>query len=1117
MSDIYSQIASLPPEKRVLFEKMLIEQGVDLARLMILPAQRTADGLPLSFSQQRLWFLHLMEPASPLYNIPTLLELHGRPDLPVLEKCFNLLIERHEVLRTTFRQNGAGAVQIIGQPFTVRIQKHDPAQSPDILQQIQEEARQPFDLSCGPLLRISLFPVGPDHYFLLLVMHHIISDNWSMGILVSEIVQSYQAFRRGEQPALAPLKIQYADFAVWQHKWLQGKTLETQLSFWRETLNGLPPLLDFPLDRPRPSYQTSNGDYLTFFIRPEIQSELNRLSRAEDVTLFMTLFAAYAVLLRRYSGEKDIAVGSPVANRNRAETEGLLGFFVNTQVLRVNFEDDPTFRSLLGRVKQASLGAQAHQDVPFEMLVEDLQPERNMSHSPLFQVMFVMNNAPLSRLELEGLDIRLTEIENKTTKFDLILNITDSDKAGLMAKLEFNTDLFDLSTMQNFIRHYQNILASVLADPGQPVSALNLFDRDELETILMKWNRSPREYKDSRLIPQLFRESAALYPEKTALKVGQEKLTYQELDQASDLLARQLLEKGLKSGDIVGLCTGRSAATLSAMLAIFKSGGVYLPLDASYPAARLQYMFDDAGAAFLMTTIEYKNLIKTTLPPLLLPEHFSPDRPAGKPQVKIEPGQTAYIIYTSGSTGQPKGVEISHEVIANHSLAMADYYEYTTEDNVLEFAALNFDASIEQILPPLLRGATVIMRDDDIWDSYQFAQKMREHDFTMINPPTAYWSQLAADWALKPETVPPNRLRLVIIGGDILKPEALTNWRRAGLGQTRILNAYGPTEATITATICEVPDTSGPGRVPIGKPLPNREIYILDEHGHPVPAGLPGELYIGGSLLAKGYLNRPELTAERFVTRKLPGLPEKRLYRSGDQVRFLSDGSLDFLGRVDFQVKIRGFRIEPGEIENLLSSHPAIRENVVIAATDTSGAKRLAAYLALRPEQEAGDEDLRQFLSTKLPDYMIPSIFIRLDELPKAPSGKINRRSLPAADFSSVAVSREYVAPRTKTEEELCRIVAEILNIEKVGVFDNFFLLGGHSMQATQVVSRIRESFDADLSLRRLFENPTVDGIAGAIAAVQSEQVDPQELEQMLDELEGLSDEQINALLGDGK
>ncbi len=1085
MSDLYAQIAGLPPEKRELFEKMLIEQGVDLTKMMILPALRPPHGLPLSFSQQRLWFLHQMEPGSALYNIPTLLELHGEPDLPVLEQCFNLLIARHEVLRTTFSQNGAEALQIIGQPFSIQIQHHDPLQNSDIFEQIDHVARQPFDLNRGPLLRISLFPVAANHYYLLLVMHHIISDNWSMGLLVREIVGSYQALRKGEQPALAALKIQYADFAVWQRKWLQGKTLETQLSYWREALRSLPPVLDFPLDRPRPSYQTSNGDYQTFFIKPEVQTELNRLSRAENVTLFMTLFAAYAVLLRRYSGEDDIAIGSPVANRNRAETEELLGFFVNTQVLRARFEDDPTFRSLLAQVKQTSLGAQAHQDVPFEMLVEDLQPERNMSHSPLFQVMFVMNNAPIARLELEGLEIRLTETENKTTKFDLILNITDSDKAGLTAKLEYNTDLFDKATMQNFIRHYQNLLGSILAAPDQRVSVLNLFDRDEPGTILHKWNRSGKEYQDNRLIPQLFEESAFRHADKTALKVGNEKWSYRELNTAVNQLAGRLLQAGLAKGDIVGLCAGRRAATLAGMLAIFKAGGVYLPLDASYPAARLQYMFDDAKARFLLTADEFKSLIHSATAPLILPTEFAPSGLPENPQMDIDPQQTAYIIYTSGSTGQPKGVEIQHRVIANHSLAMADYYEYTADDNVLEFAALNFDASIEQILPPLLSGAAVIMRDDEIWDSFQFAQKMKEHDFTMINPPTAYWAQLAADWAAKPEMIPPNRLRLVIVGGDILKPEALLNWRRAGLGNMRILNAYGPTEATITAAIYEVPADFNSGRVPIGRPLANREMYILDAQGQPVPAGLPGELYIGGSLLAKGYLNRPELTAERFVIRHLPGLGERRLYRSGDRVRFLADGNIDFLGRVDFQVKIRGFRIELGEIENLLAGHPAVRENVVMAANDKSGAKRLAAYLTCHPGKESGDEELRQYLSSRLPDYMIPSIFIRLAELPKAPSGKINRRGLPEPDFSNAASAREYVAPRTKTEEELCRIVAEILNIEKVGVFDNFFALGGHSMQATQVVSRIRENFDVEVSLRHLFTNPTVDGIAGAIAAVQ--------------------------------
>lgn len=1121
--NLYEKIAKLPPEKRELFELMLQEQGVDLNQIAILPQSRDNTAFPLSFAQQRLWFLDRLEPGSPLYNIPSVLRVKGHLNIDALENSFNEIIKRHEVLRTIFSEEKGEALQIIQPELHLPIEQIDLTQIPEddrekeFLRLAVEESLKPFNLATGPLLRVTLLKLKDDEFGLFVTMHHIVSDNWSTGLFVHEIMRLYEAFVFGKPHDLPPLKVQYADFAVWQRKWLSGKTLENQLEYWRKQLEGVPPLLELPLDKPRPAYQTYNGDFKLFEISAELSNKLRELSRQQDVTLFQTLLTAFFVLLHRYSAQDDICVGSPIANRNRKETEPLIGFFVNTLVLRANLADNPVFTDLLHQVKQTTLGAYQHQDLPFEMLVEALQPERDMSHSPLFQVMFVMNNAPVEKLQLPGIELSLVEIENKTTKFDLILNVTDGEEK-LKCKLEYNTDLFLPQSMDRFIGHYLTLLEEIVAQPQAKIGTLNLLTEEERKRLIEQWSQPENHYNETRTIVALFEEQVQNTPDLPALRVRERVLTYAQLNERANRLANYLIKKGLSKGQIVGVNADRSPEMIIAFLAVLKTGALYLPLDPDYPVDRLEYMLNDSGARLMLTKSQFSQQPETAAQKIFLDREWAAIEKESpqSPNVDLRGEDSAYIIYTSGSTGQPKGVEVQHAPLANHCLDMRDHYQLTPDDNVLQFAALNFDASIEQILPPLISGATVCMRDNEIWNSQQFAQKIKEYDLTVINPPTAYWSQLIRDWAKHPEQLPENRLRLVIIGGDVFHPETIELWQKSPLKNVRLLNAYGPTETVITATTFQVHADFNGSTVPIGRPRANREVYVLDAYGNPSPMGIPGELIIGGTALAKGYLNRPELTAERFIPNPLKE-NLGRVYKTGDRVRFLADGNLEFLGRVDNQVKIRGFRIELGEIEHVLNGIKGIKHSAVKAFENDKHDKVLVGYYQTEDGTELSSADLRKQLRSQLPDYMIPAIFVPVDVMPIGPGGKINRHALPKPDLSKARVSTEYVAPRTETEEKLANIVQEILNVERVGVFDNFFELGGHSMMATQVVSRIQEEFGVSLPLRALFESPTIDGIARKLAEMQLEEhldsENAEDLEALLDELEDLSDEDVQKLL----
>ncbi len=1125
--NLYKEIATLSPEKRELLEAMLAEQGVDLSEVVIVPVPRDGRKLPLSFAQQRLWFLDRLQPESPLYNIPAALRLRGKLDLQALEKSFELIVRRHEILRTTFEEEGGEPYQVVTDDVKIPISVVDLRDIPDAQVEAElhrlavEDSLRPFNLRKGPLIRVRLLRFREDDHGLLVTMHHIVSDNWSTGLFVKEFMSTYTAIVSGRDPELPELVVQYADYAAWQRKWLRGKTLEKQLNYWREQLAGIPPVIDLPLDKPRPGFQTYNGSFELFEIPAALADRLRGLSRREDVTLFMTLLAAFFALLHRYAGQDDICVGSPIANRNRKETENLIGFFVNTLVLRANLSGNPRFTELLQQVKETTLGAYAHQDLPFEMLVEELHPERDMSHSPLFQVMFVMNNAPVDRLELPGLEISVLDVDNGTAKFDLILNVTELGQGALQCKLEYNTDLFLRSSVQRLARHYLEVLEQVVESPSLRVGEIDLLTPEERKLVLGEWSRSGASVAAQGTVVDLFQARARETPEKVALRLdGEPDFTYAQLDKLSGKLAAYLQRRGLRTGQAVALGLRRSSRSVVALLAVLKAGGVAVPLDPSYPRERLDFMISDSDARFLLVDNEDDSTVGISAAQgerialnVVWPEILEQDETSLQGTTARE--VPAYVIYTSGSTGRPKGVVVQHGPFADHLLDVGQHYELVPGDLVLQFAALNFDAGLEQLFAPLVAGATVCMRGDDIWDAYQFATKIGEWGLTVINPPTSYFAHVLQEWVKRPGMLPENRVRLVIVGGDVFRKEAVKLLQQTRLASARVLNAYGPTEAVITATTYQVSGEPTGASVPIGRPRANRRVFVLDKYGKPVPPGLPGELYIAGTNLAQGYLNRPELTRDRFAQRQF-GDETLRAYRTGDRVRFLEDGSLEFLGRVDFQVKIRGFRVELGEIESAMEAVDGVSRAAVKVFTRENGDKTLVGYFEPRSDVKLTESELRRELKTTLPDYMVPSLFVRLEKMPLTPGGKVDRQALPTPDLSRACASTEYVPPRTPTEEKLAEIIRGVLGVERVGVLDNFFELGGHSMMATQVVSRIREEFGVEVPLRTLFEHPTIEEITREIALLQAENVGDEELEALLAELDDLSDEEARALLASG-
>ena len=1095
------EVFGVEVELRRLFEQptvrnfsRLIEDGLRAGAGITVPAmqrvsveerEQLSGLLPLSFAQQRLWFLDQLEPGT-TYNIPLAVRLKGELQVAALERTLNEIVRRHEVLRTRIVIVEGEPRQEVLKLAPIKLAVTDLSSLGEtereaaVTEAVAAENREPFDLAHGPLLRVKLLRLDEQEHVALLTMHHIVSDGWSQAVFIKEVARLYEAYRRGAESPLPELKVQYADFAVWQRGWLQGEELEKQLAYWRKQLSAPLPVLELPADRARPAEQTYRGAEMSFRLTPALSAGLKELSRREGVTLFMTLLAAFKTLLHRYSGQREIIVGSPVAGRNYAETEELIGFFVNTLTLRTDLSDEPTFVELLRRVKEMCLGAYAHQDLPFEKLVEELQPERDLSRSPLFQTMFILQNAPQQDLQLAGLNLSSVECENITTKFDLTLLFQERDEE-LRGSLQYATDLFDSARIERMLRHFEMLVQGIVTNPEQRLWELPLLQDEEFDQAVITWNETQRNYGPMTTILELFESQVQRRPEAVAVVCGTQQLSFSKLNRRANRLAHYLRKQGVGAEVIVGLCTERSLEMVVGLLGILKAGGAYLPLDPDYPQQRLEYMLSDAQVKLVLTKSgSLKQLSSHQGLTIALDDEWETiaSESEENPQPVSDAGNLVYVIYTSGSTGQPKGVMITHGGLRNLAATQVELFGVDTSTRVLQFASLNFDASIFEMCMAFCNGGQLhLMSGEQVLLGPELSDLLQRQEITAALLPPTVLKQLTDGEAF-------SKFQTLIVGGEACGEELVEEWSE-GRG---FYNAYGPTEATVYATleVCE----RGEGRPAIGRAIGNAQVYVLDQWLNVVPVGARGEIYIGGAGLGRGYWGRPELTAERFVPN--PYRTGERLYRTGDEGKYLGDGRIDYLGRCDHQVKVRGYRIELGEIEAVLENHDGVRQAVVTVRDE----QYLVGYLVgvedqswLSSEREVAAE-LRPFLQQRLPDYMVPHRWVVLDQIPLTANGKIDRKNLPEPVREDAAPSE--LEPLTSMEEALAGIWRNVLQVNHVGRNDNFFELGGDSILSIQIVSQAQR-VGIQLSPRDIFRHQTIGELA-AVAVHVSPDTSEQEI-----------------------
>lgn len=1055
---------NLSPAKQALLEKWLQGQGNDESASI--PHRPPNIPVPLSFPQQRQLFLELLEPGTSVNNLSVFLEFKGVLDPAALEQSANQIIARHEVLRTRFCfGQGLPAPQVLPQ-LLIRIPIVDlqhfatDEQEDEARLRAEREVLQSFDLNQAPLLRLQLYTLSDKNYRLLVVVHHSIADGWSLGVFLHELLTCYQNNKSGTLMPLPDLPVQYADFAHWQTSALGGAALQSSMHYWKKQLGGELPVLELPTDQPRSARQTFTGGTHRFVLTRETSIKLEQYSRQEDVTLFMTLLSAFYILLHRYSGQEEILVGTPIANRNRPELEPLIGVFINTLVLRTSFSGDPSFREYLQRVREIAIGAFTHQELPFEKLVEALRPKRHLSRTPLFQVLFNLQNAPMPELHSPGMEIKLLDIDRGVSSFDLSLIMHRSE--GLFrGTVEYNRDLFTPETINRMFQSFTMLLEHAVAQPDRPISGLQLFDKMELHHLMYELNQTQLEYPRNTCVHQLFEWQVEQTPDKTAVVYQHTWITYDELNRRANVLAKHLQSYGVGPATRVGILMEKSVEVVVALLGVLKAGGLYVPIHTSFPAERIHYILNDAQARVLLTNVDAGSLGVHDMKVIHLNEDkLSSEDPCSNLKTNIDSGHLAYILYTSGSTGRPKGVMVHHAALVNFLWSMRQRPGISKGDVLLSVTAISFDIVALELFLPLVVGATVVIADKEMTaNPLRIGQAIQQYGVNVMQATPATWQVLVeSGWAGAPGLK-------ALCGGDLLTRK-LADQVLDRVGS--LWNMYGPTETTIWSSVALVGRNSP---ITIGLPIGNTQLYILDRYLQPLSIGVVGELHIGGEGLALGYLNQEELTSEKFIPDCFHAPSGARLYKTGDLARYLPDGSIELLGRMDDQVKIQGHRIELGEIAAVMMQHSSVQEAIVITRREASGTPRLVAYYVIREDGATDAAELPEFVRKKLPGYMLPSVFIRVDGLPLTPNGKIDRHALPPPQ--DVRSLPGYVAPRNEEEEMLASIWQNVLEVEQVGILDNFFELGGASIQSLQIVAKANMAGFC-FSAETIFEHQTI-------------------------------------------
>jgi len=1061
------------------FSKLNLEQRTALEHRLL--ARRNSPAIPkragpkpLNLAQESLWIIDQLVPGSPLYNIPLAFRIRGPLDLAALEKSFATVAARHDALRTRFAADGHGPRQIVLDQVEFRMSVEDftrfdpPARNAELARRLEQEAKAPFRLTEDPLIRVMAIKTGAEEHVVCVTLHHIISDNGSLGILFQEVSSFYEAETRRQNLTLPALAVQFPDWAAFQREAATPDLAQT-IQFWRQRFDGASPALDLPTDRPRPSQQSFTGGWRPIRMPAPLAAGLKQTGQKQNATLYMTLLAAYYVLLHRYTNGGAITVGSPIGQRDHPGCEKMIGLLVNTIPLRAVLDDGMSFTTLLQHVRREALDCYRHARTPFEKVLEELHLPRHGTRHPLFQTVFQMIPAPAAALVLPGTIIEEIPLQTGTAKFDLTFTVMESH-GGLAGNVEFAADIFDADTVDRMIGHYRVLLEAIARQPDQPIGLLPLMADAERDKVVVTWNQTATKFPRNETVHALFEEQARRTPQATALALGTESMTYDELNGRANRLAGRLQRLGVTPGAAVGICLERSFDLIAGLIAILKVGAAYVPLDPEYPPTRLAYILQDAGVSLLVTSKSLTSRIKSQTPALLIDEEFSDQAETTRPTAVV-PTSPAYIMYTSGSTGAPKGVAVPHRAIVR-LVRDTNYAAFGPQEVFLQFAPASFDASTFEIWGALLNGATLALYPPHFDSLEQFGQVLHQHRVTTLWLTAGLFHQMVDHHlnALR-------GLRQLLAGGDVLSPSHVKKVLET-LDDCQLINGYGPTENTTFTCCCAIPRHWDGSSVPIGRPISNTRVYILDNARNPAPVGIPGELCIAGDGLALGYCNSPELTAEKFINDSNLG----RLYRTGDLARYLTDGTIEFLGRLDRQVKIRGFRVEPGEIENALLRHPAVREAVVMVREG----KQLTAYFV--PQSSLENAVLREWLAGQLPPHMMPAHFVALPELPLTANGKVDRRLLPAPPSQSADNSG---APRNEREQKLAGIWREVLELKEVGIHQNFFELGGHSLLATRVISRLNQVFGTAVPLRDLFENPTIALLAEKIIQQENQGASP--------------------------